>query len=189
MKKIFYIITFLTLTFCKAQVPANAPIISMNSTNENTFSLANTDAYFKDTDNKFDQWVGTWQYTNGSTVFKIVIQKVIGKYIPKGTFNSPINCYMDILEGGYYYAENGVVKTNHLIYNNILFPPLFCYLQNNNNNNILISYREIDKAPNLTGHFVDFTLLPGSTTQATWVFDSTKKRNYSVPDNVVLTKL
>lgn len=189
MKKIFYIITFLTLTFCKVQVPANAPIISMNSTNVNSFSLANTGAYFKDTDNKFDQWVGTWQYTNGSTVFKIVIQKVQGQFIPKGKMNVPINCYMDLLVGGYYYEENGVVKTNQLSYSNYIYPPLRCSGIYQTPNDIFIQYKEIEKAPNLTGHFVDFTLLPGSTTQATWVFDSTKKRNYSVPDNVVLTKL
>ncbi len=190
MKNIFLIlIVSLSFTFCKAQVPSSAPIISIGNMNESNTSLANTGTYYKDVENKYDQWVGTWQYQNGNTTFKIVIQKILGKFIPKGKYNSPINCYMDILVGGYYYEENGIIKTNQLIYSDLLFPPLFCYVSKGINSNLLISYREIEKAPNLHGWFVDFALLPGSTTQATWTFDSSRKRNYSVPDNVILTKL
>jgi hypothetical protein len=188
MKKTFILAILFTFTFCKAQVPSSATIIPMNSMNENSFNITNNGVYFKDTDNKFGQWVGTWQYTNGNTVFKIVIQKIIGKYIPKGTFNSPINCYMDILVGGYYYKENGVVKTNHLTYTNVLQPPLRCSGAHTTPNQLTISYKEIDKRPNLSGGIVDLTFLLGSTTQATWIFDPTYRRNYSVPDNLILIK-
>ncbi len=187
MKKTFILAILFTFTFCKAQVPSSATIIPMNSMNENSFNITNNGKYFKDTDNTFDQWVGTWQYTNGITVFKIVIQKITGKYMPKGTHNIPINCYMDILVGGYYYKENGVVKTKHLVYSNVLNPPLD--IGGNTLIKANIFYNEIDKRPNLSGGFVNLTLLPGSTTQATWAFDPAYRRNYSVPDNLILTKL
>ena len=192
MKNIFLILlAALSFTFCKAQVPAGTPIIPLNSVNDDSFNLTNNGAYFKDTDNKFDQWVGTWQYTNGNTIFKIEIQKIEGVYFPANLthFPLPINCYMDVLIGGYYYEVNGVVISNHLAILDTLRPPLRCSGAHTTPENINIFYKEYEKAPNLSGWFVDFVLLPGSTTQATWTFDSSRKRNYSVPDNVILTKL
>ena len=189
MKQTFLIAILFTFTFCKAQVPVNTEIVPMNSMNQDSYNLMNTGKYFKDTDNKFNQWAGTWLYTNGNTTFKIELQKVEGVFIPKGKMNIGIDCYMDLLIGGYFYQENGIIKTNQLIYTNLIYPPLRCSGIYQTPNDIWIQYQEIDKAPNLKGHFVNFTLLPGSTTQANWVFDSTKRRNYSVPDNVILTKL
>lgn len=189
MKNIF--ITFiisLSFAFCKAQVPSSAPIIPLNSVNDDSFNLINTGAYFKDTDNKFDQWIGTWQYQNGNTTFKIVIQKVEGYFFSKSTYN-PIDRYIDLLVGGYYYEVNGVVVSNHLSILDPLRPPLQCSGAHTTPENINISYKEFEKAPGLTYGLVNFTLLPGSTTQAKWEFDPVKKRNYSVPDNVILTKL
>ena len=191
MKNIYLIFCLSIVAFCKAQVPANAPIISLGNMNDSNTTLANTGTYYKDVDNKFDQWVGTWQYQNGNTIFKIVIQKIEGVYFPANLsyFPLPINCYMDVLVGGYYYEENGIIITNQLIIDNPTRPPLRCSDAHHTPLNLSIYYREIEKSPNLTGWFVNFELLPGSTTQATWEFDRTRKRNYTVPDNVILTKL
>lgn len=194
-KNVIIVILLLTNIFLgNAQVTPTTPIIPLDGDPNNpaySNPITTTESYYKDVDHKFDQWVGTWQYENGSTLIKIVITKIEAIYVPANTFNGRSTyCYVDLLNGGYYYKENGIVKTNHLIYSNQFEPPLFCRrYQGSNPNKLTIYYREIDKSPNLTGTTVYLTLLPESTTQATWVFDSTKKRNYSVPDNVVLTKL
>ena len=196
MKNFF--LTFIISTFfvfCKAQVPTNTPIVPLHTvtTYENLKNLTNNGKYFKDTENRYDQWIGTWQYQDGSITFKIVIQKFTGIYFTKNEFHLPINCYVDILVAGYYYENNGVVISNHLSVINPKTPPLVCSIiygyPDSNNEKLNINYREYEKAPGLTGGLANFTLLPGSTTQAKWEFDPVKKRNYSVPDNVILTKL
>ena len=193
MKNLFLtIIISFSFIFCKAQVPANAPIIPLHTvTSSDDFSLINNGSHYKDTENRYQQWVGTWQYQNGNTLFKIVIEKVEGVYFPlnSGHFINPITCYVDLLVGKYYYEENGVVISNHLTYVDPKTAPLYFNYPNNINSKINLHYKEYEKRPGLSGGPVIFTLIPGSTTQAKWEFDPVKKRNYSVPDNVILTKL
>lgn len=186
--------TFIIIS-CKSQVLTTATIIPLSSINSESFNILNSGKYFKDIDNRYDYWVGTWEYINGNTIFRISIQKNEGVYFPKKTSNIPIpiNCYTDILTGGYFYQENGITITNHLLFSDVKNPPIFCssvyFYPDTINNKLTIVYREIEKFPGLSGGIVNFTLLPGSTNQAMWEFDSTNKRNYSVPDNVILTKL
>jgi hypothetical protein len=196
MRKILVISMIIASISCKSQVTLSTPVQSLSSVTSESFTIVNSGTYFKDLDNRYNQWVGTWEYVNGNTIFRIVIQKQEGVYYPKNTKNLPIpiNCYMDLLVGGYYYKDsNGTVVNDHLVYSDIKFPPLLCSsvinYPDNSNNKLIIYYREIEKSPGLTQGFVDFTLLPGSTTQAKWVFNSVKKRNYSVPDNIILTKV
>ena len=192
MKNIFLIlIVSFSFSFCKAQAPVNAPIISLSTATSDSFKIINNGAYFKDVDNRYAQWVGTWQYQNGNTLFKIVIEKVEGVYFPlnSGHFINPITCYVDLLIGKYYYEVNGVVISNHLTYIDPRIAPLYFAYPNNQNTKINLHYREFEKRPGLTGGPANFSLLSGSTTQAKWEFDPVKKRNYSVPDNVILTKL
>lgn len=186
MKKIVLILALTTnLLSLKAQVNSNTPIIPLNSINNQSYTIPNSGSYFKDTTNAFTPWVGTWEYVNGNTEFRIIIQKVTAVHLPMGTDNIPINSYRDLLNGGYYYKENGIVKTNQLIYANQLLPPLRCSVITNK---VRIFYRDIDK-PQLCCANVTLKLLPGSTNQATWEFDGEYKRNFSVPDNIILTKL
>jgi hypothetical protein len=65
-------------------------------------------AYYKDTYNDFNNFVGTWMYTNGGTSFKIVLQK------KTQTYSSVNNFYRDMLVGEYQYIENGIEKVNTL---------------------------------------------------------------------------
>lgn len=196
MKNIFLIlIVSFSFSFCKAQAPVNAPIISLSTATSDSFKIINNGAYFKDVDNRYAQWVGTWQYQNGNTLFKIVIEKVEGVYFPlnSGHFINPITCYVDLLVGKYYYEKDGIVISNHLTYIDPKTAPLICGgiygYPNIENVKLNLLYREFEKRPGLTGGPANFSLLSGSTTQAKWEFDSSMKRNYSVPDNVILTKL
>jgi hypothetical protein len=187
MKNIYLFLLAITSNFCIAQ----SPIIPMSNGLgvQQLNNITNRGAYLKDDANKMNPWVGTWQYTNGNTIFKIVFTKVSQYHVTTTMTGETANYYTDILNGGYYYKENGIVKTDHLTYTDQLLSPII--LAGNYqtmDTNFTLYYRELDKI-NLSGGLVHLTLLPGSATQATWVFDSAKKRNFSVPDNVILTKL
>ena len=69
MKTAYYLtgIVLLCTLSCKAQ----NPIVSLDAYNHRTAD----GAYFKDLNNEFDKFEGTWIYTNGNTIFTIVIEK------------------------------------------------------------------------------------------------------------------
>jgi hypothetical protein len=185
MRNIFILTILLATNVCFAQTPV-VPLC------DGCLDLSPTKNgyYYKDLTNKYNPWVGTWQYTDGSnTVFKVVITKVEAVLFPESFTKAAIIYYADVLNGGYYYKENGIVKTDHLIYTNQIEAPILEIGKYSTlNSKLRFFFREIDKSPSLLCGYVDFTLLPGSTTQATWVFDASKKRNFSVPDNIILTK-
>ena len=195
MKKSIVLVILLLTNFLlvKAQVTPTTPIIPLGGSINNpayTNPISTMGSYFKDTENKFNQWVGTWQYENGTTLVKIVITKLEAVYVPANTIPGRTPCYVDLLVGGYYYRENSVVKTNHLTYADNFRPPLKCQpYENPNPNSLSIYYDEIDKSPDLMSSRAYLTFLTGSTTQAKWEFASESKRNYSIPDNVILTKV
>ena len=71
MKNIFYFFALLLFSIsCKAQSPVLD--ISQDMGTENL-----TGAYYKDTYNLLNPFEGTYLYTNGNTIFKIVFQKKV----------------------------------------------------------------------------------------------------------------
>ena len=103
MKKIIFT-TIIILLFSLAN--AQTPII--NFFYKHRGSIAN--AYYKDTDNFQDQYLGTWLYTNGSTSLKIKFEKKVMFY----NKNDDKFFYEDLLIGEYQYIENGIEKVNTL---------------------------------------------------------------------------
>ncbi|WAC01124.1 hypothetical protein N7U66_13260 [Lacinutrix neustonica] len=107
MKNTLYLLlfTFIILS-CKAQ----SPVISLYDGDE---YLNIENAYYKDTDNDFDRFVGTWKFTNGSEEFTIILKKKLQymfTYINK-------TYYKDMLYGEYNYIdENGNELINTLTY-------------------------------------------------------------------------
>lgn len=98
--KIFILMTLFTiLTSCKAQT-----IVDIYS----SFDSYQPNVYYKDINNKFNAYVGEWQYTNGTTSLKLVFQKRLMYY------SNACNCYKDILVGEYQYIENNVEIVNTL---------------------------------------------------------------------------
>ena len=103
MKNTLKIILFvLTITSCKAQ---------------NTYPLSSfqpkhlkDNNYIKDTENVYNNFAGTWQWTNGTSTFTIKLQKV--EYW-KASNN---NYYKDLILGGYKYIENGTLIIDKLIF-------------------------------------------------------------------------
>jgi hypothetical protein len=103
MKNTVLILCILSILSCKSQTP----IIDVYGF-EDFGTIEN--AYYKDSTNFHDQYVGTWLYTNGTTSLKIVFMKKTMFY----TTESPKNFYADYLIGEYHYFENGIEKINTL---------------------------------------------------------------------------
>lgn len=100
MKNILITFLFLAIIInCKAQ----SPVINIEDYNGKPIE----GAYYRDTDNLLDSFVGTYIYTNGTTSLKIVLQK---KTMLFDSFK-----YEDLLVGEYQYLEDGVEKINTLI--------------------------------------------------------------------------
>ena len=99
MKHIYILIGILITISCKAQ----SSIIDIENY---TFSKSQENAYYKDINNYFNDFEGTWLYTNGTTTFKIILKKRVMRYTGK--------FYKDEVTGEYQYIENGVEKINTL---------------------------------------------------------------------------
>lgn len=70
-----------------------------------------SDAYYKDTYNDLDNYVGTWKFTQGNTSLTIQLIKI--QQYDHTTYEGS-QYYMDILIGEYKYIENGIEKINTL---------------------------------------------------------------------------
>jgi len=196
MKKIIYIITIIITSTVYGQQdlpgsttpdPTPSVVIPMETYEYDNYQ---EDCYIKDTLNTMDFWEGTWEYSNGNTTFRIVLEKVEMYYNHWRPDNK--RYYTDELFGGYYYKENNVIITDQLIYDTeILYPflnPL--YLNGIYDNNTTIRLRFEDPIDNNSFGYVLLKLLPNNTTQATWIIDiSTGYSNTcTLPNNVILTK-
>ncbi len=102
MKKLYIlsILTLFTIFSCKAQ----SPIIDIE---DYSYRNAQEGAYYKDINNYFNVFEGTWLYTEGTTSFKIVLEK-------KEMRPNDIVYYKDYVSGEYQYIENGVERINTL---------------------------------------------------------------------------
>jgi hypothetical protein len=104
MKNIILILTIIATLSCKAQ----SPIISMvDYENDDDIELTEN-CYLKDVENKLLPFVGTWQWTNGTNTFTVVIERL------EMVFEPHTNTYSDYLIGKYKYVENGIEIINNL---------------------------------------------------------------------------
>lgn len=107
MRKLILIVIFLTGYFSKVQSQV-VDILDKGGIRE-------TDTYYKDINNLLNPFEGTYIYSNGNTIFKVVLTKKVQQY--NGRF------YEDLIIGEYQYTNNGVEIANTLteintIYNN-----------------------------------------------------------------------
>ncbi|MDX6188881.1 DUF6705 family protein [Flavobacterium sp. Fl-318] len=102
MKNYFNIaIFFILLNNCMAQ----SPVFDIMTPKENSTGIQG--AYYKDTKNVLNGYDGTYVYTNGTTSFKIKLQKNV-----MTSMNDFY--YEDLVVGEYQYIENGIEKVNTL---------------------------------------------------------------------------
>ncbi|GEN75624.1 DUF6705 family protein [Chryseobacterium hagamense] len=72
----------------------------------NTYPTNTPNTYYKDIGDKFDPYVGTWVYNDGTSYIKIVLIKKIK--IPVWQY------FEDCIIGGFQYKENGIEIINTL---------------------------------------------------------------------------
>ncbi len=121
-------------------------------------------AYYKDTQNKLDPYVGTYVYTNGATSLKFVFKKVLYK---NQTYYTE-----DVLVGEYQYIVNGVEIANTLNRFNLNYTAEEIFKHSVKGNDIYDGQTYCnDCAPN-EEHF--YTYLYDSNAQGGAVFDIKK---------------
>jgi hypothetical protein len=106
----------LILLLCN-RINAQTPIIPLSD--RTVHDIAG--AYYKDTQNKLNQFVGVWRYENTTTntIFELHLFK---KLINFNSFN-----YEDLIYGEYLYIENGVTKINTIANLNTVLPDVTHY--------------------------------------------------------------
>lgn len=93
MKNIYLIVIILCITtIAKAQQVV--PYITFNDGD-------NTGKYFKDFDNNFAPFIGTWEYTQGNETFRVILSKTTQK-----PYGSPTQYWKDKIEGKFYLIED-----------------------------------------------------------------------------------
>jgi hypothetical protein len=101
MKTIFKILAILFMVSCKAQaIQPLYPYGTDTPSNDNAENL-----YYKDVDNDFNPYVGTWKWENSNNSLTIIFNKVVHNNDRNGD-------YSDLLVGEYQYIENGVELVN-----------------------------------------------------------------------------
>lgn len=191
MKKIFLIIV---LIISINNLFAQTNIIN-NSSGE-TVMDAPSGTYIKDIYNTFTPFLGTWKYQNGNEILIVKLEKVTQYYYPE------YGNYDDFIKGNYSYTlDGGVTYITNTIDTNLLI--------NDPNVNSFFSPGPSTSNPTvLDMSYTDelyqkscdalFTFLKGSTTQMTmklknisrgYILPETPPNpNFSIPNNVVLTK-
>lgn len=103
----------LTIIVCKAQ----SPVLDLHTTKKEI-----ENAYYKDMDNFYGQFVGTWVYSDN-------VKTIRYRFAKKERFyrQSVQNYYVDYLVGEMQYIENGVEKINTLNRVDLNFDIIFKY--------------------------------------------------------------
>jgi hypothetical protein len=98
MKTLITIFILHLALFTKSQ----SPIVNINGEDGSRI----TGAYYKDVDGLLTAYEGTYIYTNGNTILKMVLVQKVQQY--NGRY------YEDLIIGEYQYIKNGVEKVNTL---------------------------------------------------------------------------
>jgi len=100
MKKILNFAVIIALfTNCKAQI--------IDISQDKGTSTA-TGTYYKDTQNFLDPFPGTYIYSEGTTTFKLILQKKVMANVANGRYKQ------DLIIGEYQYVKNGQELVNTL---------------------------------------------------------------------------
>jgi hypothetical protein len=100
MKKI--LIIALTITTVNGMAQQIVPLFG-----DADIYISNSGHYYKDVDNDFDKFVGTWKWIDNSNSWTVVLKKIL--QIDDGDGYT-----YDALYGEYQYIENGIEKVNTL---------------------------------------------------------------------------
>ncbi|MGK0323898.1 MAG: hypothetical protein ACJAR4_001945 [Psychroserpens sp.] len=188
--------SILIIIIALISINANSQVIELcNGVTEE--DVANG-TYFKDINNTFTPFLGTWQYINGNEVITFKIEKVNHFY------NTETQMYEDFLVGNYSYSQNG--GTTYVI--NTISPALLdetpggnpmyssCVLYPDQKFDMTFYDVLLDKDFGL----ITFEFLPESTTQMQTTLNNEQGTygyfadqpepnfNFSLPTNFIVTK-
>lgn len=94
---------------CKAQT-----IVNINTYPE----LDDSNKYYKDINNHFPNFVGTWENTTGNITFRLILWKV-----PQDSNLPSENSFIDRIYGKYLILQNAGLSTELILYNSVKFYP------------------------------------------------------------------
>ncbi len=176
---------------CKAQTPTTVNI--------NTYPEQNdSNKYYKDINNNYPNFIGTWENTTGNITFRLILWKVTQDPNPNS-----VNSFMDRIFGKYLIIQNVGSTNEHILYNSVKYFPQsntttnWSLMGKASNNTLSDGYFEDTNANNGTGiltsgyslEILNFGSLP---LQARWEITSTKHlqpgESFTVPTNCILTK-
>ena len=176
---------------CKAQTQTTVNINTYNQGN-------NANKYFKDINDNYNNFVGTWQNTIGNVTFKLIIWKKV-----MDPLTNESNSYMDELNAKYLIIQNAGTSNEIVLFNSIKYFPQNGYTSNCIMtafalNNFAFSGAFTDTNANngtfvLDGAFsLEITNLGNTPLQAQWKLQSTRHlqpgESFTVPTNCILTK-
>lgn len=109
MKNIIKILALFLIISCKAQTTVNL----------NTFNIGdNTNKYFKDIDNNFANFVGTWENTTGNSTFRVILWKEAMR--PLLTIE---NSFIDEIYGKFMIIQNAGLPNEVILHNSVKYFP------------------------------------------------------------------
>lgn len=188
MKNIYKII-IVSLLFinCKAQ-----SIVDFETFNQGD----NSNKYFKDINNNFANFTGTWQNTTGNLTFRVNLWKVT-----KEPFIIENNCYMDIIKGSYQIIQDMGTPNETVLHNSVKTTPngVWEYIINIGTSDGVGAGGSIDdncavNATYLTGRLTMMITNPGASPPiAHWTVvrkgPTFGGATFTVPTDIILTKI
>ena len=113
MKNIIFII--LIAFTCRAQTPI-IPLFKSGATNIEG-------AYYKDVDNFYNQFIGTWVFNDGTNYLKVIFKKKTMFHVSDSFDNN----FVDYLVGEYEYKVNNITLVNTIANIDINHTAIFNY--------------------------------------------------------------
>ena len=156
---------------------------------------APTGTYFKDINDTFSPYLGTWKYQNGNEILIVKLEKVTKYYY------SEYGNYVDFIKGNYSYTINdgATYITNTIVTNQSTndpnINPIFSPGPNTHYNNLNSSFTDQLHQKSADA---EFTFVTGSTTQLQMKLIGRSRgyiypevappAGFSIPNNVILIK-
>lgn len=180
-----FVIALMALASCKAQT-----IVDIDKYND----ANNKGKYFKDINNDFAPFLGTWENTIGNTTFRITFYKTTK--MPMGA--SPVDYYMDMIEANYMLIENEGLPNEIIICQSTQYYPGSIMLAGSTNGITMGGYI-YDQCPtgNVTAAIsgsIKMEIINPNAGILTANWKITKKApslqgvDFSIPTDIILTK-
>ncbi|SEA75548.1 DUF6705 family protein [Psychroflexus halocasei] len=185
MKHTIFTFIFLVFSFSNAQTIIDLSQESFDGDTENGAY------YHKDINDYMQPYIGTWQYIDDNTEFRITLTKVEMYHVTFPEYN--IDYYKDGLRIQYQKYENGILTYNSIV--------------RQNPTGIIKEYGKLrmsftDYERNNESFPLDLTLIPNGNNEYNlkFILDSFERRNtyhdehpnepyFSVPNNIEMTKM